>query len=214
VRKSGKDTSSDSKSITSAVIVGSFPAEKDCPQSALPEYAFIGRSNVGKSSLINMLLGRRDLARTSKSPGKTQHINLYLIDEAWQIADLPGYGYAKVSQTARKRWQKMIEQYMVMRDQLVTAFVLIDLRHPLQDIDREFINWLGERQVPFVLIYTKADKLKPRERQANKKRIDKSLLEYWSSLPPAFITSATTREGRAELLEYIAQLNRSLVSKA
>lgn len=196
--------------ITSARFLGSFPAEKDCPRNHLPEYAFIGRSNVGKSSLINMLCGRRDLARISKAPGKTQHINLFLINGLWHIADLPGYGYAKVSKSSRSRWQKMIEQYMMMRNQLVTAFVLLDLRHPLQAIDREFINWLGARQVPFVLIFTKVDKLKPREVQANRLRIEKALMEEWNSLPPAFLTSSTTQQGREELLEYIAQLNDRL----
>lgn len=199
--------------ITSAKFMGSFPTEKDCPRNHLPEYAFIGRSNVGKSSLINMLCGRRDLARISKAPGKTQHINLYLINGSWHIADLPGYGYAKVSKSSRSKWQKMIEQYMMMRNQLVTAFVLLDLRHPLQDIDREFINWLGARRVPFVLLYTKADKLKPRELQANRLRIEKALLEEWNSLPSAFITSSTTQQGRQELLEYIAQLNDRLATQ-
>ena len=199
-----------SANIHRALYVGSYPSEKDCPRVELPEYAFIGRSNVGKSSLINMLCGRRDLARTSKTPGKTQTINLYRIDDLWSIADLPGYGYAKVSQTQRKKWLAMIEGYMMFRPNLVTAFILIDLRHPLQAIDREFIDWMGMRRVPFAIIYTKADKVKPREVDKHVRRIEKALLETWETVPPSFVSSANSGQGRDLILQYIAQLNKEL----
>ena len=193
--------------IQSVKYVGSFPSEHKCPSYDAHEYAFIGRSNVGKSSLINMLMGRRDLAHTSKSPGKTKSINLFHVDDLWLLADLPGYGYAKVSKSERKKWQKMIEGYMMMRKNLVTAFVLIDLRHELQSIDKEFIEWMGERHLPFAIVYTKADKLKPREVEGNKARIEEELLKTWESMPPAFVTSAEKRTGRGDLLGYITELN-------
>ena len=191
---------------------GSFPTQNSCPKTSLPEYVFIGRSNVGKSSLINMLTQRKDLARTSKSPGKTRHINLYCINKSWYIADLPGYGYAKVSKTERKKWQKMIEDYMLQRPNLVNAFVLIDLRHDLQAIDKEFIDWMGARQVPFAIVFTKADKLKPREQTENQKRIREALLETWEGIPLTFVTSSERNIGREVLLEYIVELNESTPS--
>ncbi len=200
----------DDVAIESVKYIGSFPSESTCPQSERPEYAFIGRSNVGKSSLINMLMGRRDLAHVSKSPGKTKSINLFVVEDSWQLADLPGYGYAKVSKTERKRWQKMIEDYMRLRPNLVTAFVLLDLRHPLQAIDKEFIDWMGESQVPFAIVYTKADKLKPREVKSHKKRIEDALLETWDEIPSTFTTSANKRVGRGALLQYIADLNEGI----
>ncbi|MDX1476753.1 MAG: ribosome biogenesis GTP-binding protein YihA/YsxC [Saprospiraceae bacterium] len=200
----------DFANIQSAKYIGSFPDYKSCPEGRLPEYAFIGRSNVGKSSLINMLCGRKDLARTSKTPGKTRSINLFVIDGQWQIADLPGYGYARVSKTDRKRWQRMIEEYMLFRNNLVTAFVLIDLRHELQEIDRTFINWLGARQVPFTIIFTKADKIKESHLPRHIRRIEKALLEEWETLPPTLVTSSVRETGRQQLLEYIAELNARL----
>ncbi|MDX1378694.1 MAG: ribosome biogenesis GTP-binding protein YihA/YsxC [Anaerolineales bacterium] len=203
----------DYTNIHTAKYIGSFPDYKSCPAGRLPEYAFIGRSNVGKSSLINMLCGRRDLARTSKTPGKTQSINLFVIDGQWQIADLPGYGYAKVSKTDRKRWQRMIEEYMLFRENLVTAFVLVDLRHELQDLDREFINWLGARQVAFSIVFTKADKLKEKQVPRHVERIKQELLQDWEALPPMMVTSSVRETGREALLEYIAELNARLLEE-
>lgn len=200
----------DDVAIESVKYIGSFPSESTCPVSKRPEYAFIGRSNVGKSSLINMLMGRRDIAHVSKSPGKTKSINLFVVEDAWQLADLPGYGYAKVSKAERKRWQKMIEDYMRLRPNLVTALVLIDLRHPLQAIDKEFIDWMGSSQIPFAIVFTKADKIKPREVEGHKKRIEDALLETWDEIPQTFTTSATKRQGRGVLLQYIAELNEGI----
>lgn len=197
----------DELTVIKAQYVGSYPSERECPKGNMPEYAFIGRSNVGKSSLINMLTGKRDLARTSKIPGKTRSINLFEIDDTWLIADLPGYGYAKISKAERKRWQQMIESYLMFRANLVTAFVLIDLRHPLQDIDREFINWLGLRQVPFAILYTKADKIKPNRIDAHLRQIRNVLSEDWEELPPQFITSSELRQGREQVLQYISECN-------
>jgi GTP-binding protein len=197
----------DELNITSIKYEGSFPNEKSCPKSALHEYAFIGRSNVGKSSLINMISDRKEIARVSKSPGKTRSVNLYCVNKSWNIADLPGYGYAKVSKTDRKRWQKMIEEYMLFRPNLVMAFVLIDLRHELQTIDKEFIDWMGARQVPFAIVYTKADKIKPPQIDNHVNIIRDELLTTWEAMPPSFITSAETRIGRDVLLQYIVDLN-------
>lgn len=216
MRQDSKDSSARNNLIGNLKVryIGGFPGEKDCPDSGLPEYAFIGRSNVGKSSLINMLCGRHELARTSKNPGKTRLIHLYVVDEQWQIADLPGYGYAKVSKTERSKWQQMIERYMLFRGQLVTAFVLLDLRHSLQDIDRTFINWMGARGVPFSLIYTKSDKLKSREIPRHVNRIEEALLSDWETLPRAFVTSAKKQTGREKILEYISVLNAQLTSES
>ncbi|RLD22102.1 MAG: YihA family ribosome biogenesis GTP-binding protein [Bacteroidetes bacterium] len=196
--------------ITSIKYEGSFPNEKTCPKSTLPEYAFIGRSNVGKSSLINMISDRKEIARVSKSPGKTRSINIYCVNKSWNIADLPGYGYAKVSKTDRKKWQKMIEEYMLFRPNLVMAFVLIDLRHDLQAIDQEFIDWLGVRQVPFAIVYTKSDKIKPPKVETHVKAIEDALLTTWEAMPPSFITSAVTRIGQEVLLQYIVDLNSEI----
>lgn len=187
-------------------FIGSFENESQCPQTEKPEVAFIGRSNVGKSSLINMLLQRKEIARTSKKPGKTQTINLFEIDSRWMVADLPGYGYAKVSKAQRRKWEVLIERYLLLRPNLVCTFVLIDIRHPLQQNDLEFINWLGERTVPFVLVYTKADKLKPADVRQHATSIRDGLLEYWHALPNEFITSAAKGLGREEMNAYIDQL--------
>lgn len=197
----------DSTYFTDVHFVGSFSRESQCPESALPEYAFIGRSNVGKSSLINMLTGRKDIAKVSKQPGKTQLINYFKVEEEWHLVDLPGYGYAKISKRKREEWEKMIERYLVMRKQLFTAFVLIDSRHDLQLIDLEFINWLGERSIPWNIIYTKADKLKKREVSENVQRIERALLEHWDTLPQAFVTSSETRMGREDIINFISLLN-------
>ena len=187
-------------------FVGSYERESQCPRGNMPEFAFIGRSNVGKSSLINMLTGRVNLARVSKQPGKTQLINFFNVDESWHLVDLPGYGYAKRSKKKRDAWEKMIERYLVTRQTLFTAFVLLDSRIPLQDIDLEFINWLGDRNVPFNIIYTKIDKLKKGERKKNTKRIEDGLLQYWNFLPQLFVSSAEKGTGRKDILNYIGSL--------
>lgn len=190
--------------------VASFPRESKCPKGKLPEFAFIGRSNVGKSSLINMLTGRKDLARVSKQPGKTSMINYFLVDEAWHLVDLPGYGYAKSSKKTRASWHKMITTYLKHREQLYCAFVLIDSRHELQAIDKEFIDWCGEAGVPFVLIYTKIDKVKKKDRHDHIKRIENRLLEEWTELPPSFVTSSEERIGKEEVMKFIIDAIQSV----
>ena len=178
-----------------------------CPAGTRHEYAFIGRSNVGKSSLINMLTGRKDLAKTSSTPGKTMLINHFIINDEWYIVDLPGYGYAQRSKESRKGLQKIIEDYILDRDQMTNLFVLVDIRHAPQKIDMEFMEWLGENGVPFSIVFTKADKL---SRAAQKKAVEaysRTLLETWEELPPMFVTSASTGRGRDELLAYIEEMN-------
>ena len=196
--------------ITSAEFVMSNSDVSKCPNSPLPEYAFIGRSNVGKSSLINMLMQRKSLAKTSGRPGKTQLINHFLINKNWHLVDLPGYGYARVSKSTKKVFQKFITQYFEKRQQLVMAFVLIDCRHEPQKIDMEFMEWLGTNQIPFGMIFTKADKLKPNAVERNVQAYLDSMLETWEELPPHFITSSSKSTGREELLNYIDQINASL----
>jgi len=193
--------------IHQASYIGSFPTFDLCPNNDLPEYAFIGRSNVGKSSLINRICGRKELARTSKKPGKTQMLNYYLIDDNWGIVDLPGYGYAKISKKMRLKWRRMIEQYMLKREQLQCAFILIDANVPPQNIDVEFINWLGEMGVPFSIIYTKVDRLKPEELPKNIAKIQEKLLEYWEALPQQFQTSSNTGIGKEAILEFVEEIN-------
>lgn len=197
--------------INSASYIGSYPSIEKCPPEIRPEYAFIGRSNVGKSSLINMLVGRKELARVSKKPGKTQLLNFYLINEAWYIVDLPGYGYAKVAQKTRKKWKTMIEKYLMNRRTLQCAFMLIDANIALQEKDLKFINWMGKMQIPFVIIYTKYDKLKTEEGEEQIKKIQTELLNYWNELPRQFISSSNTLLGRADLLEFIQQVNQQFV---
>lgn len=181
-----------------------------CPKDRLPEYAFIGRSNVGKSSLINMLMQRKNLAKTSGRPGKTQLINHFLINKNWYLVDLPGYGYARVSKTAKKVFQKFITHYFEKREQLALAFVLVDCRHEPQPIDLEFMQYLGESQVPFAIIFTKADKLKPNALKRNIAVYEQKLLETWEEMPPYFATSASSTEGREELLAYISEINDTI----
>ena len=181
-----------------------------CPKSMLPEYAFIGRSNVGKSSLINMLTNRKSLAKTSGRPGKTQLINHFLINKNWHLVDLPGYGYARVSKTAKKTFQKFITQYFNHREQLVTAFVLVDIRHTPQPVDLDFMRWLGENGIPFSIIFTKADKLKPNAIERHINDYKEVLLETWEDMPNYFITSSSKSIGKENLLEYIDTLNTSM----
>lgn len=195
--------------IKSIEFVGSFPSENKSPKTNFPEYAFIGRSNVGKSSLINMLTGRKELAKVSSTPGKTQMINFFNINEEWNLVDLPGYGYAKLSKKHRASLQNMISTFLQTRRQLQCAFVLIDSRIPLQDIDREFINWLGEVRVPFVIVYTKTDSVKKLQLSKNINAIEQKLMREWTELPQTFITSAVKKQGREEVLSFIEEINVS-----
>ncbi|WP_242155474.1 ribosome biogenesis GTP-binding protein YihA/YsxC [Aestuariivivens sediminis] len=193
--------------IKSAEFIMSNSNVAKCPKSMLPEYAFIGRSNVGKSSLINMITGRKSLAKTSGRPGKTQLINHFLINKNWHLVDLPGYGYARVSKSAKKTFQKFITEYLALREQLVSAFVLVDIRHQPQTIDLEFMQWLGENNVPFSIIFTKADKLKPNAIKRHVEDYQNVLLETWETMPNYFITSSSMSMGKEELLHYIDELN-------
>lgn len=196
--------------IKSAEFVISNTDVAKCPQSSLPEYAFIGRSNVGKSSLINMLTQQKGLAMTSQKPGKTQLINHFLINKEWHLVDLPGYGYARVGQANRERLKTIIEDYILERPQLTNLFILLDCRHEAQKIDLEFIEWAGENAVPFALVFTKADKLSKGRLEANIEAYKQKLLESWEELPPIFVTSSEHRLGREELLTYIAEINQSI----
>ena len=196
--------------ITSAEFVISNSRVNKCPTTGLPEYAFIGRSNVGKSSLINMLTGRKGLAMTSQKPGKTQLINHFLINKDWYLVDLPGYGYARLSRDGRDGLRKMIEDYILERTELVCLFVLLDSRLEPQRIDLEFIEWLGEEGIPFALVFTKADKLSKGKLAATIAAYKERLLQQWEELPPLFITSSAARMGRDELLSYIDGINKSL----
>lgn len=174
-----------------------------CPKDDKMEFAFIGRSNVGKSSLINMLCNHKNLAKTSSTPGKTLLINHFNINDAWYIVDLPGYGFAKRSKKVQDQITNMINSYILEREQLVNVFLLIDIRHDPQKIDREFMNWLGENGIPFSIVFTKADKLGPVRAKQNAQKYMKTLLDEWEELPPYFITSSEKRNGRDELLDYI-----------
>lgn len=196
--------------ITSAEFVISNTDVRKCPAGQLPEYAFIGRSNVGKSSLINMLTGRKGLAMTSATPGKTMLINHFLINKNWYIVDLPGYGYARRGQKGKEQIERIIQTYILQRMQMTCLFVLIDSRHEPQKIDLEFIEWLGENGVPFALVFTKADKMKPGQLKENIQRYLLQLQEQWEELPPHFITSSEERRGREELLTYIEKINKAL----
>lgn len=178
-----------------------------CPKPDMPEYAFVGRSNVGKSSLINMLAGRKKLAKTSQKPGKTTLINHFLVDDKWYLVDLPGYGYAKTSKKQRGQFHQLITSYVMNRQNLVCQFVLMDLRIPPQSSDLDFIRYLGEREIPFAIIFTKADKLSKNKMAAQLEVFKQTLLEEWEFMPPYFVTSSETKHGRSELLAYIDKLN-------
>lgn len=190
--------------VTTAVFIKSSSMVSQCPPADKPEYAFIGRSNVGKSSLINMITSRRSLAKTSVSPGKTQTINHFLIDDSWYLVDLPGYGYAKVPTKVRDHWGKLITYYIQNRSNLVTLFVLLDSRHEPIDSDLEFMNNLGINQIPFARVFTKSDKISSRELEKNISLYNNTMLQSWESLPPTFITSAVKHTGQEELLNYIS----------
>lgn len=196
--------------IKSAEFVISNSRVEKCPTTGLPEYAFIGRSNVGKSSLINMLTARKGLAMTSQKPGKTQLINHFIINDAWYLVDLPGYGYARLGKDSRDSLRRMIEDYVLERKELVLLFVLLDCRHDPQKIDLEFIQWLGEEGVPFALVFTKADKLSKGRLAANVEAYKAKLREEWEELPSIFVTSSEERIGRDELLGYIEEINTTL----
>ena len=188
----------------------SAPMVTMCPQDTKPEYAFIGRSNVGKSSLINMLTNNRKLAKTSSTPGKTLLINHFIINKEWYLVDLPGYGYARRSKKEVDKLDQMIRGYILQRDQLVNVFVLVDVRLEPQKIDLEFIEWLGLSSVPFAIVFTKADKLTANKARQAVEAYKQKLLETWEELPPIFVTSAERKEGREEVLQYIDEINQSL----
>lgn len=192
--------------VSSAEFVKSSQELNQCPQPDMPEFAFIGRSNVGKSSLINMLVEKKDLAKTSSQPGKTQLINHFIINKEWYLVDLPGYGYAKTSMENRKKWRKMIEDYLLRRVNLLTVFVLVDSRLEPQKIDLEFINFLGENQVSITLIFTKTDKQSAKKTEESLERFKESLSEYWEELPEIILTSSEKRVGRDEVLETIENI--------
>ncbi|MBP5340829.1 MAG: YihA family ribosome biogenesis GTP-binding protein [Bacteroidales bacterium] len=196
--------------IKSAQFVVSSPNYRKCPQDGRPEYAFIGRSNVGKSSLINMLTGVKGLAKTSGRPGKTQLINHFLINNEWYLVDLPGYGYARTSRSGREAWDKMMRDYFLHREQLTNTYVLVDSRVEPQRLDLEFIGFLGSNGVPLSIVFTKTDKEKQREVMANIKAFKQALSEQWEELPPMVLTSSLTGYGREALLEQIEQINEML----
>jgi GTP-binding protein len=189
--------------ITSAEFIISNTQVSKCPAPDKPEFAFIGRSNVGKSSLINMLTQRKNLAKTSSTPGKTQTINHFLINKKWYLVDLPGYGYATVSKSTKEGWSEMIESYFKKRENVYCTFILIDSRLDPQKKDIEFINWLGGMGVPIVLVFTKIDKIKQSELAQSRKKFETRLLNDWEELPPVFITSAEKKTGRDHLLDFI-----------
>lgn len=196
--------------IKKSEFVISAPTVSKCPSDTKPEYAFIGRSNVGKSSLINMLCNHKNLAKTSVTPGKTLLINHFIINNEWYLVDLPGYGFAKRSKSVQQKITNMITSYILQREQLINTFVLVDIRHEQQKIDREFIDWLGQSNVPFAIIFTKADKLGPVRARQNAEAWMRKLSDTWEELPPYFVTSSETKAGRDEVLGYIEQINAEL----
>lgn len=194
--------------IKTAEYTGSYVHWEKCPENKLPEYAFIGRSNVGKSSLINLITRRNTLAKVSNTPGKTQCINYFDINGEWSLVDLPGYGYAKTSKQNRERWMQMIRNYMIHRKNLVCVFQLIDSRIPPQKIDIDFINWMGAKGIPFVLVFTKNDK--PKQNKGNRIAFKQELLKKWEELPEQFITSSAKKQGAKEILDFIHKTNQNL----
>jgi len=200
----------DTMKIKSAKFVISNSDVAKCPKEKIPEYAFIGRSNVGKSSLINMLMQCKNLAKTSGRPGKTQLINHFLINKSWFLVDLPGYGYARVSKSSKRVFQKFITHYFSKREQLILAFVLIDCRHEPQKVDLDFMQWMGENQIPFSIIFTKSDKLKPNVLKRNIESYTQKMLEMWVEMPNYFVSSSSSGDGRDELLAYIGEVNKEV----
>lgn len=200
--------------ITSSEYTISSERVSQCPTDGKTEYAFIGRSNVGKSSLINMLCNHKGLAKTSATPGKTLLINHFTVNREWYLVDLPGYGYAKRSKTVQQKLQHMIQSYILMRQELACLFVLVDIRHDPQRIDTEFINWLGESGVPFAIVFTKADKVGNQQKaQKVANKYMETLRETWEELPPYFVTSSERRDGREEVLDYIGTINKEMADK-
>ena len=199
--------------INKAAFVISNTDVSKCPQDPLPEYAFIGRSNVGKSSLINLLVNNKKLAKISGKPGKTQLINHFIINDSWFLVDLPGYGYASVSKGKRKVFQGFIQDYFIQRKNLINAFVLVDSRHTPQKIDLEFMQWLGEHGIPFSIVFTKIDKLPSSKLNNTILKYKKKLAETWDPLPPSFLTSATAKHGAETLLNYIDAINKQVTGK-
>ncbi len=199
--------------IKSAEFIISNTKPENCPKPDMPEYAFIGRSNVGKSSLINMLTGFNTLAKISGKPGKTQLINHFLINKSWYLVDLPGYGFAKASKSERQKWEEFIQKYLKNRTNLVNTFVLIDSRLEPQKIDLEFMSWCGEKGIPFSMVFTKIDKLSSSALQKNLAAYSKEMLKYWEELPPIFTTSAESKFGREKLLNYIELWNNNIGDK-
>jgi len=195
--------------INQASFLMSNSTYQQCPKADKPEYAFIGRSNVGKSSLINSIVRKKNLAKTSQTPGKTQLINHFFINEDWYLVDLPGYGYAKVSKVEREKFEKMINEYLTLRTNLVCTFVLIDIRHEPQKVDVEFMQKLGENGLPFCIVFTKADKLSNTAVNRNLAVYEQIMLETWEEMPQYFVTSSVTGTGREEILDYIDELNQS-----
>lgn len=193
--------------VTEAIFLQSNTEYEKCPKPDKPEYAFIGRSNVGKSSLINTIVQKKGLAKTSQTPGKTQLINHFLIDQKWYLVDLPGYGYAKISKTEREKFESMIHNYLSNRENLLYTFVLVDIRHEPQKIDMEFINRLGEEGIPFCLVFTKADKLSKTAADRNVALYQEKLLETWEEMPQFFVSSSVNGSGREEILRTISELN-------
>jgi len=191
--------------IKSALFLRSVTKHQDCPQPDKPEFAFVGRSNVGKSSLINYLTGYTKLAKTSSTPGKTQTINHFVINENWYLVDLPGYGYAKVSQDMRKKWVAMLQNYLQERENLVNTFILIDSRLEPQKIDIEFVNWMGLQNLPFAIVFTKSDKLAVSKVASNVGNFKNELLKFWDELPPIFVTSAEKKLGKEDVLNFISE---------
>jgi GTP-binding protein len=194
--------------VTEAIFLQSNTDYEKCPKPDKPEYAFIGRSNVGKSSLINSIVQKKNLAKTSQTPGKTQLINHFEIDKKWYLVDLPGYGYAKVSKTDREKFEKMIHEYLENRENLIYTFVLVDVRHEPQKLDLEFINTLGERGIPFCIVFTKADKLSKTAVDRNVELYQQKILESWEAMPQFFVTSSVNGSGRDEILRTIIDLNK------
>lgn len=199
--------------ITSSEYIISSPDYLQSPRADKPEYAFIGRSNVGKSTLINMLCNNEKLAKTSGTPGKTQLINHFLINKEWYVVDLPGYGFAKVSQSQRKKWEKMIEDYLRKRETLMNVFILVDSRHAPQKIDLDFVNQLGEWKTPFCIVFTKSDKENQRTVSANVKSFLNKMRETWQFLPQHFVTSAIKKTGRDKILQLIAECNHEFATQ-
>ena len=196
--------------IKTAEFVISNTDLKSCPKDKKPEYAFIGRSNVGKSSLINMLTNFKKLAKTSGTPGKTRLINHFIINEQWYVVDLPGYGYAKVSKTSRYKWEQFIAEYLRDREELVNVFVLLDSRLEPQKIDIEFMNWCGEKGIPFSMVFTKTDKLSSSALQKNLTKYKSEMTKHWAELPPVFVTSSVSKFGREKILNYIESINETI----